>query len=378
MARTVFKIAEVVARRLVGSIPTRSRQNLCLARTNWNKMALRLRFGAVYAVAAFVLLSGCNSYVPNTQWHSASALDAPKQPSPPGATPPPSALQRAWQSSESSYKVSKGLLFVALPDAETPYNDVQVYDVRQRNPKPLAHITNGVNQPETVCIDEKRTLYVVNALSFVSEYHLGSLSPFAIITQGIDEPASCAIDKNGNLWVTNVGGENVTEYLSGSSVPHKVITKGLPYPVGLAFDHAGNLYVSNNGQTTKNIQVFLPGRATPSRTITDGVQWPVGIGVDATGTLYVANLIPGNIAEYRSGANKPYHIITQEMNGPVSLTFARGGWMYVSNQGEQGGGTGPAGVVLEFRPHSEMPSKKMIKNGLYVQEGVAIYPPEPL
>ena len=45
VARTVFKIAEVVARRLVGSIPTRSRQNclvtLGLTRT---KSAPGLRF----------------------------------------------------------------------------------------------------------------------------------------------------------------------------------------------------------------------------------------------------------------------------------------------------------------------------------------------
>ena len=34
VARTVFKIAEVVARRLVGSIPTRSRQNHLSTRHN--------------------------------------------------------------------------------------------------------------------------------------------------------------------------------------------------------------------------------------------------------------------------------------------------------------------------------------------------------
>ena len=34
VVRTVFKIAEVVARRLVGSIPTRSRQNRGSTRTN--------------------------------------------------------------------------------------------------------------------------------------------------------------------------------------------------------------------------------------------------------------------------------------------------------------------------------------------------------
>jgi hypothetical protein len=287
------------------------------------------------------------------------------------------ALGPVSKGSDSTYQVRKGLLFVAMPDPDTPYNDVQIYDARKRNPKPIAYIRSGVDQPETLCIDgEKRILYVVNATGFISEYHLGSTSPFATITQGIDEPAFCAIDKSSNLWVSNVGGQNVTEYLYGSSVPDKVVSDGLPYPVGLAFDGAGTLYVANRTRSNPNIQVFSQGGSSPSRTITNGVQWPVGIGVDTAGTLYVTNLIPGNIAEYHSGSSKPYHTIVQDMNGPFAVAFSSSGWMYVSNEGVQGGGTGPSSAVLEFPPHSQVPIKKMVTNGLYAQQGIAFYPPQ--
>ena len=112
-----------------------------------------------------------------------------------------------------------------------------------------------------------------------------------------------------------------------------------------------------------------------SRTITDGIQWPVGLGVDAAETLYVTNLIPGNVEEYRLGDNKPYRTITGKMNGPSAVTFAPSGWMYVTNTGAQGGGSGPPHVILEFPPGSQTPGKKMITKGLYLPLGTAFYPP---
>lgn len=283
-------------------------------------------------------------------------------------------------SSGSTYKVTKGLLFVAVSAAKRPpYNDIQVYDVRKAHPVPIAEITDGVNRPCSVCIDKHRTLYVVNLEGSVSEYALGATTPKLVITNGIDQPAFCAIDGGGNLWVTNIGGRNATEYLVGSSVPHKVITKGLFFPIGIAFDHHGVMYIANQyGGSETNVQVFSPGETSPSRTITTGVEKPVGINVDASGTLYVTNLVPGNIAEYHPGSSKPFHTITQQMNGPAAITFAPSGWMYVSNYGFQGGGSGPPSVILEFRPHSELPSKKMITNGLYLPLGTAFYPPASL
>jgi hypothetical protein len=316
---------------------------------------------ALMSLAAVAMLAGCGGSQP--------PIGAP------GAMPKMQPIAKA-SSGRFTYRLTKGLLFVALPDSEYPYLGIKVYDLRKADPKPLVDITNGVSQPQSVCIDHRRTLYVVNGTGSISEYKLGSTSPSKMITQGLNEPAFCAIDAHDSLWITNVGGANITEYLHGSSTPNKVITRGITEPVGIAIDRAGNIYVANHyNASNTNIQVYHSGRSTPSRTITAGVEWPVGIGVDRAGTLYVTNLVPGNIAEYRSGSNKPYHTITQKMNGPAAVTFSPSGWMYVSNYGEQGGGSGPPKVVLEFPPGSQTPGKKMITQGLYLPLGTAFYPP---
>lgn len=64
--------------------------------------------------------------------------------------------------SGSTYAVTKGLLFVALPDSEYPYENIKVYDVRKKDPKPIVDITDDIDEPQSVCIDGRRTLYVLN------------------------------------------------------------------------------------------------------------------------------------------------------------------------------------------------------------------------
>jgi hypothetical protein len=277
---------------------------------------------------------------------------------------------------DPGYKVSPGLLYVALFQVEPPYDKVLIYNTKAKNPTPIASITDGVSQPQSVCIDGSGTLYVVNGLGWISEYALGKTKPFQTITQGLNGPAFCTIDSSGNLWVTNIDGPNAVEYLKGSTTPHTAITKGMVYPIGIAIDHAGNMYVANselNGTT--NVQVYPQGRKSPSRTITDGVTWPVGIAVDVNATLYVTNFAPpGSVQEYRAGKSHPYRAITKEMNGPSAVTFAPNGRMYLTNTETQGG-SGPAPAILEYRPGSITPSKKMITNGLGFPLGTAYYPP---
>jgi len=94
---------------------------------------------------------------------------------------------------------------------------------------------------------------------------------------------------------------------------------------------------------------------------------PVGIAVDAHGTLYVANDATDNVEEYRSGQNKPYQTITDDMDLPVGLTVNQQGWLYVVNHGNY--------VVVEFAPGSITPSNRQIRKGLYSSEGTAYSPP---
>ncbi len=330
-----------------------------------NTVTLRQTFGLS---AALALLSGCGGSQP--------PIGAP------AAMPQTHESAHQASSAGGDYKVSSGLLFVALSGIRAPYDQVNVYNTRSNDPSPLATITSGVSYPQATCMDAKGTLYVTNQGSgtgWVSEYALGRTTPYATITNGLSGPGFCAIDSKGDLWVTNIFTPDVVEYRPGSTSPHAMITKGIIYPIGIAIDHLGNVYVVNHGYTTsqKNIVVYKPKHTAPARTITEGVTWPEGLGVDAKATLYLANYIPGNIEEYRAGQNRPYRAITKEMNGPVAVSFAKDGWFYVSNvgNGTGKGGSGPGDVILEFPPGALTPSKHDISKGLGFPSGSAYYPP---
>lgn len=278
----------------------------------------------------------------------------------------------------SEYKTSGPLLFVVNFVTNSTPGDVDIYDAKANNPNPIAVITTGLFQPNGACIDGSGTLYVGNdpasGSGWISEYRLGQTKPARTLTKGINTPAFCAIDADGNLWVANAGGVNVTEYLKGSVKPHATITQGLTNPDGIAIDKAGNLYVGNLVPYDSNVQVYAPGSKSPARTITAGVTWPVGIGVDPNGTLYVTNDVQCNVEEYRAGQSKPYRELTDEINGPNSVTFSKHGTLYEVNAGFNGC-SGPWPVVLEFRPGSVKPSKRMISTGLHTPVGSAYYPP---
>jgi hypothetical protein len=121
-----------------------------------------------------------------------------------------------------SYKVSGPLIYVASFDLGlTP---LRIYNANEKDPKPIAAISEDIDNARGVCIDSNGTLYVTNSSgsgSWVSEYALGQTKPLRVITKGIEYPGYCAIDASGNLWVANVGGINVTEYLKGSCDDHE-------------------------------------------------------------------------------------------------------------------------------------------------------------
>jgi sugar lactone lactonase YvrE len=312
---------------------------------------------AISISAGAALLAGCGGSQPS--------IGAP------GVTPQTSAIaaQGDWSTETPNYKASGPLLYVT--NGDPIYNRVTVYDVNQKNPKPIAQITKDVNDAAGACIDKNGTLYVDNeaGAGWISEYALGHTKPLRIITRGINTPAFCAIDATGNLWVTNIGLDNVTEYLYGSKTPHTVITNGLFYPDGIAIDDSGNLYVGNLGgrYVASNIVVYPPGSKSPSRTITDGITWPVGIAVDSNGNLYVANSEQNNVEEYHYGKDRPYQTITEALHLPDAITVNAKGWLYVGNTEEHYSG------VLKFPPRSLKPSKREIS--FYFANGLAYYPP---
>jgi hypothetical protein len=242
-----------------------------------------------------------------------------------GLQPPigaPGAMPRSIQSSRQ-YEHTSPLLYVTNYTAD--YNDVKIYHANEKDPSPVAIITDDIDTPAGDCLDAQGTLYVsnepANGSGWISEYPAGKTKAAKVITKGIDTPGFCAIDGNGDLWVTNITGVNVTEYEQGSTKPHAVITKGMAYPVGVAIDHEGNIYVSNRlSEDSGNIEVYPSGGEEPTRTITEGVSSPVGITVDANGILYVTNINENTVEEYRFGKSQPYQAITKAMDQPCAVT----------------------------------------------------------
>jgi hypothetical protein len=331
---------------------------------------------------AVAMLAGCGGSQPPIWTPGAVSNSADGADNPITRRLTPSTLKSPARSEETpEYKVSGPLLYVTNLDSP-PFDGVTIYDAKMNTPIPIAIINADIFQPGGDCIDAAGTLYVANntgsSTGWVSEYALGKTKPLRLITKGISSPAFCAIDDGGNLWVTNSGGPTVTEYLKGSTDPHFTLKDGLTAPDGIAIDHARNIYVGNLlPYGTSSVQVYPPGSKSPSRTITDGLKWPVGIAVDANGTLYVTNDIsPCNIEKYRAGQSHPYQEITKGIDGPTAVTFAPGDRMYEVNEGEQSCvNNGPEPVILEFRPDSLSPSKRMISNNLHVPVGAAYFPP---
>src|ERR1700721_2799725 len=74
-------------------------------------------------------------------------------------TPKPFSLV---DSDSPSYKVTDGLLFVATSTQKQPYSAVQVYNTRAKGQPMIASLTNDIDDPQSACIDQHRTLYVIN------------------------------------------------------------------------------------------------------------------------------------------------------------------------------------------------------------------------
>jgi hypothetical protein len=129
------------------------------------------------------------------------------------------------------------------------------------------------------------------------------------------------------------------------------------------------------------VAVYPPGGDAPSRTITDGIFFPEGIAVDSHGNLYVANFGfakgsgCGDVAAYHIRQGKPFHTITDEISGPIGLSFADER-LYENNGGNAAcGSNSHVPLILEFRFGSVNPLKKAITVSRD-PAGLAYYPPQ--
>lgn len=104
------------------------------------------------------------------------------------------------------------------------------------------------------------------------------------ITNGINQPTGIAIDEAGNLYVSSVDADTVTIYKHGKSTPSLTLTGYAPEDVAVAKN--GDVLA---GGSAGVIDVYEPGAKSPSRRLTNPALAQVfGVAVDGANNVYAA------------------------------------------------------------------------------------------
>ena len=155
---------------------------------------------------------------------------------------------------------------------------------------PLRNIVTG-DGPDDLLLDGSDNLYVANEKASpqgsVTVFAPGSATPMRTITEGINDPLELCLDNAKNIYVLNRGGAaytapTVTVYAAGSTKLLRTIDltpKTLYYAMGL--DSSANVYVAEDSGAQGAVRVYEAGGSTLLRSITKGIFDPVAIGFGA-------------------------------------------------------------------------------------------------
>jgi hypothetical protein len=224
---------------------------------------------------------------------------------------------------------NQATLFVSDLDSDV----IRLFPANEKNPVQSGSISDGIDLPINVAVDNHGTIYVANnGNSTVTEYPLGQTSASVTLSGGqLVDPNGIAVNKKGTVYVTSgasVGACYVLVYPKGSSNPSMQIN-GFDLPVGLAIDKRGNLYV---GDALQNVVWKVPkGSTTPSALDLSGLDDPTGVAIDPADNLWVANNRNDTVLGFHLGDTSPFVTITDGLLGPYTLAFERTGKLFVGN-----------------------------------------------
>jgi hypothetical protein len=215
-------------------------------------------------------------------------------------------------------------------------NIVEVYDLDARpGPRLIGTIADGLNNPESMTVDQKGTLYVANDTTpFVTIYPAGATTPSLTLTQGLSGAFGAAADASGNVWVTNPANPpEILVYPAGQSTPSTTITGPLVnHPGQDFFDAAGNLWYNDYD----GFNMIPAGSFTPQSTSYEPPPQPSGIALSTDGTLYAANFVGDghDIVAYKPGAAEPFKKLHFNGNADymASGTIGRHDYIFATNR----------------------------------------------
>ena len=246
--------------------------------------------------------------------------------------------------------------------ADSGNSQVLLYDPSTPNPSPIGMITSGVDAPAGLAVDEKGTLYVVNAGNrSITEYPTGHTSPSFTITSELTSPYGIGVDSKLNVFVSNLTG-SVNGYRHGKKSPFERIFDVGVNPVGIAVDSSDDVYIADD--STNTVYVIPSGGSTAHPSGLTGLDAPIGLAFDGYDALFVANLQGNSVGIYPKGATSPAKTITSGLNQPTLNGFAKPGTFFQSNQGNA--------EVLGYKKHRGPPFS--IITGISQPLGIASYP----
>lgn len=177
-------------------------------------------------------------------------------------------------------------------------------------------ISNGVDGPWGLSVDDNDTLYVANGRPIYSNrtvtvYPYGAKSPSMTYSAGLHQPLYAVSDSAGHVFVadrkpgfTSTG--YVVEYNAGKNAPIKTVQLGIEAD-GMALDSKSNLYVAyrrNAYNQNGTIAEFAPGLQN-KRLLGMKIQAPQGLLVDHSGNVLVVETSANRIDVFPPGAKVP-------------------------------------------------------------------------
>lgn len=231
------------------------------------------------------------------------------------AVPPPPEMR--FSAPEPS-----ALLYAGGPNA----NDVDVYGARKNNPQPKRHITDGLDAPTGIAVDNTENVYVCNNAGqsahgksvfwTVTVYRPHRSRPVRVYTNGVFSPVDVTVDNNGTVYVANFS-STVTVYPAGSLNPSRSLHGPAGYaPIGVAVDgRTDNVFVSYDAKSGSGGLIYRY-HSGKSRGRDLGITFsgsPHGLAIDHAGNLIVAvSNAPSSGSEieiFAPGAKQPKQIL---------------------------------------------------------------------
>ena len=307
-----------------------------------------MRFFTFAALTALFLGAGCSGFQ--------------------SSSPPVSEQPAGIAPSDVVRDASKQLLYVGF--LASSGNGAVVFDQHGSNQHPIGQISQGVDAPFGVFVDDKHNLYVANVKSgTVTVYPPGASSPSETL-EGAGAPIDVTVAHDGTVYVVNdqavysrTGGGSVLEYDSGQTKPSKTIVTFVKksWPRAVALDSGGDLFVAYNrdgGASWKpdgRVLEFAPGSSS-GKDLGIRVGEAGGLAIDKHDNLVLVQYgnsyyFPPNINIFAPGSKKPTKQVPSPYGYPgyaVALNQSNTEmWLSCPSLGVAFGVTYPGGKLVD-------------------------------